>query len=296
MPKKNKKPRKGKAALSAPKAREELFDTVSKDKKISIETIGEPSSFKGDGLRVLALFVPFVMTVWITGGIFAKDTATFCLLISGFITTELVRTKGNLFSGSKNLLPLLPLVLALATYGRTQDEVGAGFVFLIIGLRVLALKLEEFDLTFGIILRGLVTPLMCVLGGWIQTGMVFPELLAFGIAPSLLSISSELILKSTEIEKLGWGRVRYRGEEPARLPGSLAQMILTIFLLGAALPPAISLFELLPPTFAISAMAIFYLQRIAEGYLNEEDDLKVSYLVAKIAAISCLLPLSIFIF
>jgi len=301
MPKsrKKRKKRQKESSRSAPKA------PLKQKKKRSLREVlyrDNAAAF----VRILS-FVPVFVGAWIAGGLLFTNFISLSLVVGVVVCAHYFslamkdERKGVSVGILRSAMLVSELLLIGYFYQRSQNvEVTA--LLVLVGLLALArphIKLENpFGILCFILALILQMSLLAVLGVYSQQDRLIYSALVLGIVPAFILSASITARQAKVLEARGWKRSvekeiqTKKGPKQLVRPLGTARLFSLLLIVGPALVIALTLFQLLPQPFILTALILFSTPKIAASFLKDSSlDCEIADKLLMLTAFSHILML-----
>lgn len=251
----------------------------------------------------IVTYLPLVFGAWLTGGTAMPDPTAFSALVGVVITGHYVQlfVRGRLahLNEQKFLRAahVIGGVLIAAFSALTGSFAAAGVLICwwIFNAGLTQLPLDtpgRIALYCGALLAQIGSA--AVLGAFSQYHHILPALGVLGLIPGMFLVAATVARKATVFEKRGWTRItmvkRKRKNDEVIRPGSLTRLFTLLLISGPAIPIALAPLGLLPETFLICAIPLYFMPTIASAFQEElGEDARIAVVCVKLSALAAVL-------
>ncbi len=226
-------------------------------------------------------------------------------LIAGTRWVKLIRQGRDRIMGAHELQLVLYagiIGIALCFYSAT-DDAGVSALVALVGFLGVGFDRLNFDSVF-LLLVGAATLVvrmsaLAMLGVYCQYPDLVPSTAILGFVPGAVLAASLLARHADVMERHGWLRsfphTNKKGEHSTR-PGGVSRAFSLMLLLGLALPVALAPFYVLPTSFVLTSVLLYFIPGICLAFMERkrsdlETSLRVMSLAAGTSAVTLLLGL-----
>ena len=266
--------------------------------------VGRLLANEGEGLFLLTSIAPLPIGAWVAGGLLLKTPGIFGLLIGLVAVTrwiKLVRARKETIVGANEILLVMYagiIAISLFFYSAT-DDARTSLLVALTGFLGVAFDRLEFESVFTLFVGAatLITRMstLALLGVYCQFPEVIPSTGVLGFVPGAVLAASLFARHAGVMERHGWLRsfphTDRKGVTSTR-PGGVARAFSLMLLLGLALPVAIAPFYILPKSFVLVAVLLYFVPGLCSAFIaRERRDEETALRVMTLAAATCVVTL-----